>query len=192
MNKPKAHTHLPVGIVTFLFTDIEGSTQLWEQAPEETMQALAQHDEIIERVVVNNRGVVVKPRGEGDSRFAVFEQAGNAVAAAAVIQKQFYAENWPTPRPLKVRMAMHTGKADLRMGDYYGSVVNRCARLRSIIHGGQTVLSQATWELVHDSLPAGVFLRDEGEHRLKISPALSTSTNCSSPIFPRISHRCDH
>ena len=167
MNKPKAHTHLPVGIVTFLFTDIEGSTQLWEQAPEETMQALAQHDEIIERVVVNNRGVVVRPRGEGDSRFAVFEQAGNAVAAAADIQKQFYAENWPTPRPLKVRMAMHTGKADLRMGDYYGSAVNRCARLRSIIHGGQTVLSQATWELVHDSLPAGVFLRDEGEHRLK-------------------------
>lgn len=158
---------LPTGTVTFLFTDIEGSTMLWEQSPEQMMPALARHDEIIERDVAENGGVVVRPRGEGDSRFAVFEQAGDAVAAAAVIQKQFYGEDWATPRPLKARVALHTGEADLRMGDYYGSVVNRCARLRSIIHGGQTVLSQATRELVHDSLPDGVFLRDEGEHRLK-------------------------
>ena len=162
-----ALSYLPVGTVTFLFTDIEGSTQLWEQAPEEMMGALVGHDEIFERVVADNGGVVVRPRGEGDSRFAVFEQAWDAVAAAVIIQKQFYVENWPTPRPLKVRMALHTGKADLRMGDYYGSAVNRCARLRSIAHGGQTVLSMATRELVHNSLPADVLLQDEGEHRLK-------------------------
>ena len=160
-------SELPTGTVTFLFTDIEGSTQLWEQAPNEAMQSLARHDEIIESEVANKRGVVVRPRGEGDSRFAVFEQAKDAVAAAAIIQEVFYAEQWPTPQPLKVRMALHTGEADLRMGDYYGSAVNRCARLRSIAHGGQTVLSRATWELTHNSLPAGVRLRDEGEHRLK-------------------------
>ena len=129
---------LPSGIVTFLFTDIEGSTQLWEEAPNEVMQSLTRHDEIIESEIANKQGMVVKPRGEGDSRFAVFEQAKDAVAAAAVIQKRFFFEQWSTPRPLKIRMALHTGEADLRMGDYYGPVVNRCARLRSIAHGGQT------------------------------------------------------
>ncbi len=167
MSKPTAEPTLPDGTVTFLFTDIEASTRLWEEAPQEMMQALASHDEIIERDVADNRGVVVRPRGEGDSRFAVFKQARDAVAAAAVIQRQLYAEKWPTPRPLKVRMALHTGEADLRLGDYYGSAVNRCARLRSIAHGGQTVLSRATWELAHDALPANVRLQDEGRHRLK-------------------------
>jgi predicted ATPase/class 3 adenylate cyclase len=158
---------LPTGTVTFLFTDIEGSTRLWEQAPEQAMQALVRHDEIIEGEVTNRRGAVVRPRGEGDSRFAVFPLASDALAAAAAIQRQFYSEHWPTPRPLKIRMALHTGEADLRMGDYYGPAVNRCARLRGIAHGGQTLLSRATWELVHDALPAGASLLDEGEHRLK-------------------------
>ncbi len=158
---------LPTGTVTFLFSDIEKSTRIWEEAPDKAMLALARHDQIIESVVANKQGVIVRPRGEGDSRFAVFEQARDAVAAAAIIQEQFHAEQWSIPWPLKIRIAMHTGEANLQMGDYYGVAVNRSARLRSIAHGGQTVLSRATWELVHNSLPDGVSLQDEGEHRLK-------------------------
>ncbi len=158
---------LPTGIVTFLFSDIEASTRLWEEVPEEAMRVLARHDEIIESEVAAKRGVIVRPRGEGDSRFAVFEQARDAVTAAAAIQAQFFGEEWAIPWPLRIRIAMHTGTADLRMGDYYGLAVNRCARLRSIAHGGQTLLSQATWELVHNALPEGASLRDEGQHRLK-------------------------
>ncbi|MEK6256261.1 MAG: adenylate/guanylate cyclase domain-containing protein, partial [Chloroflexota bacterium] len=158
---------LPTGTITFLFTDIEGSTQLWEQAPEAAMLALTRHDEIIERVVTDNNGIVVKPRGEGDSRFAVFEQAKDGVSAAALIQLLFHAEAWGTPSPLKVRMSLHTGEANLRMGDYYGTVVNRAARLRSIGHGGQTLVSRATSELVKDALPSNAMLFDQGEHRLK-------------------------
>jgi predicted ATPase/class 3 adenylate cyclase len=158
---------LPTGTITFLFTDIEGSTRLWEQAPDEAMHALARHDEIIEGKVADSGGVVVRPRGEGDSRFAVFEHARDAVTAAVKIQQQFFSVSWETPRPLRVRMALHTGEADLRMGDYYGSAVNRCARLRAIAHGGQTLLSAATWELVQDALPPNSEVRDHGQHRLK-------------------------
>src|SRR5208283_259257 len=111
-------------------------------------------------------GVLVRPRGEGDSRFAVFARATDAVAAAAAIQQALSSEPWSVQTPLRVRLALHTGEADLREGDYYGSAVNRCARLRAIGHGGQTVLSQATHELVCDSLPAGILLRDLGQHRL--------------------------
>src|SRR5205823_7174074 len=110
---------------------------------------------------------VVRPRGEGDSRFAVFPKATDAVGAAAALQKAIYQEPWTTPAPLRIRMAVHTGEADLREGDYYGSAVNRCARLRSAAHGGQTLLSRITYDLVSDALPPGMELRDLGEHSLK-------------------------
>ncbi len=155
------------GTVTFLFTDIEGSTLLWEQHPEAANAALVRHDAIIENLVVEHLGIVVRPRGEGDSRFAVFPRATDAVTAAASIQKALYAEPWPTPRPLRVRMALHTGEAELRDGDYYGSAVNRCARLRSAAHGGQTLISQATFNLVSDALAPTLSFLDLGEHRLK-------------------------
>ena len=158
---------LPTGTVTFLFTDIAGSTALWEQHPETARVALARHDALVEQIVAQHAGVVVRPRGEGDSRFAVFARATDAVAAAAALQQAFYAEPWPTPTPLRVRMALHTGEADLRDGDYYGTAVNRCARLRAVAHGGQTVLSQATCDLVREHPLAGIELRDLGEHRLK-------------------------
>jgi predicted ATPase/class 3 adenylate cyclase len=180
-------TGLPTGTVTFLFTDIEGSTQLWEQYPEAARAALARHDELIESLVGEYSGSIVRPRGEGDSRFAVFPRATDAVMAAAAIQKALHDEPWPAlsskftvpgSKPdnlepgtvnfeLKVRMALHTGEADLREGDYYGSAVNRCARLRSAAHGGQTLFSQATYNLARDSLSTGISFRDLGEHRLK-------------------------
>ena len=158
---------LPTGTVTFLFTDVEGSTKSWEQYPSETRTALARHDELLEALVEKHDGAVVRPRGEGDSRFAVYARVSDAVAAAAAIQKAFFNEKWPTPSPLKVRMALHTGEADLRAGDYYGSAVNRCARLRSAAHGGQTIISEPTHDLVRDAPPPGVLFRDLGEHRLK-------------------------
>src|SRR5438093_10002451 len=115
---------LPTGTVTFLFTDVEGSAKLWERHPEQMRLALARHDQLIESLVEQHQGVVVRPRGEGDSRFAVFPRATDAVAAAAGIQHALYSENWPAQTPLRVRMALHTGEADLRDGDYYGSAVN--------------------------------------------------------------------
>ncbi|MCC6174426.1 MAG: hypothetical protein IT305_03890 [Chloroflexi bacterium] len=158
---------LPSGTVTFLLTDVEGSTALWEQAPEAMRTALARHDELFELAVVEYRGVHIRPRGEGDSRFAVFASAADAVAAALAIQRAFVAEPWSTPRPIKVRTGIHLGEAQLREGDYYGSAVNRCARIRGIGHGGQTLLSEAVVTLVRDGLPQGTTLRDLGEHRLK-------------------------
>jgi predicted ATPase/class 3 adenylate cyclase len=157
---------LPSGTVTFLFTDVEGSTRLWEQHPQAMRLALARHDTLIEERVEQHGGVLVRPRGEGDSRFAVFSRASNAVAAASAIQQALHAEPWPVETPLQVRLALHTGEADLREGDYYGSAVNRCARLRAIAHGGQTLLSQATHDLVRDSLTPSAELRELGEHRL--------------------------
>src|SRR5438128_5504869 len=102
---------------------------------------LVQHDAIVEFLTGQHHGHVVRPRGEGDSRFCVFARATDAVAAAAAMQKALHEEKWSSPQPLKVRMALHTGEADLRDGDYYGGAVNRCARLRAVAHGGQTLLS---------------------------------------------------
>ncbi|HEX8217982.1 MAG TPA: NB-ARC domain-containing protein, partial [Chloroflexia bacterium] len=138
-----------------------------ERSPEQARSALLRHDELIEALVSRHSGSVVRPRGEGDSRFAVFSRASDAVASVAAIQQAFLAEPWPTPTPLQVRVALHTGEADLREGDYYGSAVNRCARLRSVAHGGQTLLSRTTRDLVRDALPDKVEMRDLGEHQLR-------------------------
>ena len=160
-------TSLPTGTVTFLFTDIEGSTKLWEKYPDGMKSALARHDSLIEELVEGNSGVLVRPRGEGDSRFAVFPRASDSVASACAIGQALLAEPWGIPSPLRVRMALHTGEADLRAGDYYGSTVNRCARIRALAHGGQTLLSSVTAGLLREALPEGIGLRDLGEHRLK-------------------------
>jgi class 3 adenylate cyclase/DNA-binding CsgD family transcriptional regulator len=158
---------LPTGTVTFLFTDVEGSTRLWELFPDQMRAALARHDALIEGMVKQHQGVVVRPRGEGDSRFAVFPQASDGVAAACAIQVALHAEPWPPNTALWVRLALHTGEAGLRQGDYYGTAVNRCARLRAIAHGGQSLLSEATAALVRERLPEGASLVDLGAHRLR-------------------------
>lgn len=158
---------MPTGTITYLFTDVEGSTRLWEQAPEAMGGAMSQHDELIERCVTGNAGSVVRPRGEGDSRFAVFENAVAALTAARDIHEAIARAEWALPGPLRVRIALHTGQAELRAGDYYGTAVNRCARLRAIASGGQTLVSQATYELVRDQVPKRTTITDLGEHRLK-------------------------
>jgi predicted ATPase/class 3 adenylate cyclase len=158
---------LPPGTVTFLFTDIEGSARLWEQHPQAMQTALARHDALLSTVVALHSGVVVKSRGEGDSLFAVFARATDASAAALTAQRALADEPWPLPVPLRVRMAVYTGEAELRQGDYYGPAVNRCARLRAIAHGGQVLVSRTTYDLVRDALPDNATLRDLGEHRLR-------------------------
>ena len=158
---------LPTGTVTFLFTDVERSTHLWERHPDDMRRALARHDALIESVVGRYGGALVKPRGEGDSHFAVFARAADAVSAAAAIQRALHAEAWPAETPLRVRVALHTGEADLREGDYYGGAVNRCARLRAAAHGGQALLTELTAGLVRDVLPEGIAVRELGQHRLK-------------------------
>jgi class 3 adenylate cyclase len=175
---------LPIGTVTFLLTDIEGSTRLWEQQREGMRAALARHDALIERLVAEHGGVVVRPRGEGDSRFAVFAQASAAVAAAGAIQVALHREVWPLPEPLRVRIGLHTGEADLRDGDYYGGAVNRCARLRALAHGGQVLLSGTTTALVRDQLPADIALHGLGTHRLKDLPEPETIFQLLHPELP--------
>src|ERR1051325_11016939 len=108
-------SNLPTGTVTFLLTDIEGSTRLWEQHPDAMRQAMSRHDTLIEECVQQHNGTVVRPRGEGDSRFAVFASANDAIASAAAIQTCLGEEDWPMPDSLRVRIALHTGEADLRM-----------------------------------------------------------------------------
>ncbi len=158
---------LPTGTLTFLFTDVEGSTRLWEAQPRAMRQVMARHDALLTACFEQRDGVVVRPRGEGDSLFAVFVRASDAVAAALDGQRALAAEDWGAIGALRVRMGLHTGEADLRAGDYYGAAVNRCARIRAAGHGGQVLLSQATAQLVRTSLPAGAGLLDLGRHRLK-------------------------
>ena len=160
-------TDYPTGTVTFLMTDIEGSTPLWEHHAAAMGAATAGHDALIEAAVAEAGGLVVRPRGEGDSRFAVFQQPAAAVRAAATIQRGLATGLGDYPFELRVRIAIHTGAADWRAGDYYGSAVNRCARVRGLGHGGQTLLSQPTAELARDDLPAGLRLVELGTYPLK-------------------------
>jgi class 3 adenylate cyclase len=122
---------LPDGVVTFLFTDVEGSTRLWGEVPDSMMTALRIHDAAITAAVEDFDGVPVKARGEGDSQFVVSRSAIDAVHGSVEIQRRLAEVDWPTPRPLRVRASLHTGAADLVLGDSYGPAVNRAARLRA-------------------------------------------------------------
>jgi predicted ATPase/class 3 adenylate cyclase len=153
--------------LTFLLTDIEGSTHLWETHRQAMEEALARHDRLVSQVVADHGGRLVKAKGEGDSSFSVFTSPAQAVAAALELQRTLAAEPWPLPAPLAVRVAVHAGEVQERGADFYGPVVNRCARLRAIGHGGQVLLSAVLAELVQENLPQGAYLRDLGVHRLK-------------------------
>jgi len=152
---------LPTGTVTFLFTDLEGSTRLWEEHPQAMRAALARHDKILRDSVEKHDGHVVKTTGDGIH--AAFATAHDAVAAAVKAQEALASEEWTLPVPLRVRMGAHSGETEYRDGDYYGTAPNRAARLMSVAHGGQVIVSLATGELIHDTLPDGVTLVDLGE-----------------------------
>lgn len=156
---------LPTGTVTFLFTDLEASTRLWEEHPNRMRGALARHDEILRAAVEAHGGVVVKSTGDG--LHAAFASAEDALLSAAAGQTSLISQHWEDTGPLRVRMGIHTGAAQLRDGDYFGPVLNRAARLMAVAHGGQVLVSLATEELVRDSLPSGLGLLELGEHRLR-------------------------
>ncbi|MGB5795243.1 MAG: BTAD domain-containing putative transcriptional regulator, partial [Mycolicibacter algericus] len=156
--------------VTFLLTDIEGSTAAWEADAGAMAVALARHDELAELVVTSRGGRLIKTRGEGDATFSVFERPSAAAAAALELQDAIRHEPWALQEPMRIRIALHTGEVELRDGDYFGRAVNRAARLRSLAVGGQILCSGATAELVIDTLPDDVLLADLGMRQLRNLP----------------------
>jgi predicted ATPase/class 3 adenylate cyclase/DNA-binding CsgD family transcriptional regulator len=155
---------LPTGTVTLLLADVEGSTRLWESQPEEMAEAVAQLDRTVLEVIVAHDGVRPVEQGEGDSFVVAFARASDAVACALELQLAPLA-------PIRLRIGVHTGEVQLRdEGNYVGPTVNRTARLRDLAHGGQTVLSGTTGDLVSDRLPPDTWLIDLGSYRLRDLP----------------------
>src|SRR5215475_4894681 len=145
---------LPTGTATLLLADVEGSTQLWETQPDEMAAALARLNQTVSEVIAACGGVRPVEQGEGDSFVAAFARASDAVACALELQRAPLA-------PIRLRIGVHTGEVQLRdEGNYAGSTINRTARLRDLAHGGQTVMSAATEELVDDRLPDDAWLAD--------------------------------
>jgi predicted ATPase/class 3 adenylate cyclase len=156
---------LPTGTVTFLFTDIEGSTRLLSALGDGYAALLGAHSEILRAAIGAHAGTEVST--EGDAFFAVFPSALNAVSAAAEAQRALAATPWPEGSNVNVRMGLHSGEGRLGGDNYVGLDVNRAARIAAAGHGGQVLLSDATRALVAQNLPEGLRLRDLGEHRLK-------------------------
>jgi predicted ATPase/class 3 adenylate cyclase/DNA-binding CsgD family transcriptional regulator len=160
--------NLPSGTVAFLLTDVEGSSRLWESAPAQAAAAIVRHRELIDEVIAVCGGTQPLEQGEGDSIVASFARATDALRAAAMAQRALAEEPWPEGAPIRVRMALHTGEAEPRDdGTYAGAVLNRCARLRALAHGGQVLVSDATRDMVVDQLEDGARLVDLGLHRLR-------------------------
>src|SRR3954471_15576550 len=152
---------VPTGTVTLLLADVEGSTRLWEAEPHAMTKAVVRLDEVLDEGVVAHGGVRPVEQGEGDSFVIAFARASDAVAAALALQVADTAA-------IRLRIGIHTGEGQLRdEGNYVGPAINRSARIRDLGHGGQTLVSQATADLVADRLPNGASLQDRGTHRLK-------------------------
>ena len=156
---------LPTGTVTFLFTDIEGSTRLLHQLSDRYADVLETHNRLIREAIAANAGVEIST--EGDAFFCVFETAPDAVAAAVAMQVALAAFAWPEDVEVLVRMGLHTGAATLGGDNYVGIDVHRAARIASAAHGGQLLVSGTVWALTENDLPDGTTVRDLGTHRLK-------------------------
>lgn len=158
-------TNPPTGTVTLLFTDIEGSTRLWEAHASAMRTALARHDALLRQCIEGHGGYVFKTGG--DAFCSAFHTAPDAMAAALEAQRALHREPWPEGAKLRVRMALHSGAAEFRDGDYFGGPVNRVARILATGHGGQTLLSEATHDLCRDHLPPLASVKSLGAHDLK-------------------------
>jgi predicted ATPase/class 3 adenylate cyclase/tetratricopeptide (TPR) repeat protein len=156
-----------VETVVLVLTDVQGSTRLWADAPDAMEVAMRRHHEIVHGAVVEHGGFRPPDQGEGDAVFAAFSSPVAAVSAVAQMQRDLHAEQWPTSHPLRVRVGIHVGPVRVRDGNLFGDPVNRCARIRGLAAGGQTLLSAAVFELVRDQLPPGLGVQDLGEHRMK-------------------------
>src|ERR1700737_2947534 len=174
---------LPSGTVTFLFTDIEGSTRLWETQREAMTTALERHDALLRQCIESRGGHVFKT--VGDAFCAAFATAASAVDAALAAQRSLHAERWPEHAPIRARMALHTGAAEMRDGDSFGPPLNQVARLLAVGHGGQTLLSEITRDLCRDRLPAETTLKSLGEHTLKDLARRETVFQLCHPGLPQ-------
>ena len=160
---------LPTGAVTFLFTDIEGSTTLWARTPHAMSEALATHDALFRATIAAHNGVIFKT--VGDEVCSVFSRADDAISAAVDLQRRLPEQSWPREiGTLRVRMGIHTGQAIERDNDYFGPALNRVARVMSIAHGGQALATRATASIVEGILDATISFRDLGLHQLKGLP----------------------
>jgi class 3 adenylate cyclase len=158
-------TGAPSGTVTLLFTDVQGSTALWDTERDAMAAALRRHDEVVRDAIEQAGGYVFKTAG--DSFCAAFSAARSGLDAALTAQRNLARQPWPTSRPILVRMGLHSGVCEERDGDYFGPAVNRTARLLAVAGGGQVLLSATVAELLSDELPDGVGLRELGTHQLK-------------------------
>jgi predicted ATPase/class 3 adenylate cyclase/DNA-binding CsgD family transcriptional regulator len=169
---------VPTGTVTLLLADVEGSTRLWQTAPDEMTAAIANLDRTLAELVATHHGVRPVEQGEGDSFVVAFAKASEAVACAMALQRAPLA-------PLRLRIGLHTGEVQLRdEGNYVGPTINRTGRLRSLAHGGQTVLSATTSDLVADQLPADAWLADLGSHRVRDLPRPEHVMQLCHPDLP--------
>jgi class 3 adenylate cyclase len=166
---------LPTGTVTFLFTDIEGSTRLLQELGDRYAAVRDEHAAILRHAIQEGRGVEVNT--EGDSFFAAFNSPTGAVRAAVTAQRGLAGNDWSPGSPVRVRMGLHTGDGTLGGDDYVGIDVHRAARIAGAAHGGQILLSDSTRALSEHALPEGASLRDLGQHRLRTSPSPSACTN---------------
>ena len=158
---------LPDGVVTFLMTDVVESTPIWLQKRAQMYAAMKRHDQLLAAAIEANGGIVLKERGEGDSFFAVFLRATDAVAAALAAQKALMSESWTDQIPISVRMAVLTGEADAQDRDYRAPAVNRCAKLRRRAVGNQILVSETTYSIVVDILRDDIRLVSVGKRRLE-------------------------
>ena len=168
-------------VLTFLFTDIEGSTSKWEEQPEQMAQAVGRHDALLRDVVQANRGRIVKTTGDGI--YAAFETPADGVASVLAIQLGLLDPAATAGMGLRVRCGLHTGAVQARDNDYFGSTINRTARIMNAAHGGQILVSQAIAEQVRERLPADVSLKDLGSVRLK---GLATSEAVFQVVHPKL------
>ena len=183
-------SELPTGTVTLLLADVEGSTRLWEAGPDAMADAVARLDRCLTDLVSSHHGVRPVEQGEGDSFVVAFARASDAVACALKLQRAPLA-------PIRLRIGLHTGEVRLRdEGNYIGPTINRTARLRDLAHGGQTVLSGVTEELVFEQLPAGAWLTDLGTHALRdVARPERVTQLCHPDVSQRVpaaaSRQCD-
>ena|GEM_PF-750351 len=170
---------IPTGTVTFFFTDVEGSTLLWEQRPDEMRLALERHDHIVRSSIEQHDGYVFSLAG--DQFVAAFHNVADAVSAARAAQGLVEAESWPDHASIRIRIGIHVGVAEERDNDYFGQVLNRTARIVAAAHGGQTVLSSTAAEFV-----AKTDLQDLGAHRLKDLAAAEHLWQLGDESFPAL------
>jgi len=159
-------SNLPTGTVTFLFTDIEGSTPLWEREPDKMKEALEQHHAVLHQAIESHNGLVFKT--VGDAFLAAFSLPAEAAQAAIAAQRALAVQTWATSVPIRVRMGIHIGPAVTEGSDYATThTLNRVTRIMSAAHGGQVLLSVEAADMVRSLLPAEATMRDMGLHRLK-------------------------